>query len=302
MTFTNYLKQNQYSSKTISSNHNMILIYLSWLDAENIEAENASHTDLLAYIKHSQAKGLTQESIRQYINVIRLFYDYKKHTGHINHNPAKHIKIQGIHRRRLHHTFTPEELNKLYNNYPPQTTKPGNTQAAKRKQLALKRNKIILGLYLYQGIKTNELYHLDVQHIQLREGKIHLPPSKTTAERTLTLEAAQIMDLYDYIMHTRIDILKCSKENTTKLIIGLQAGRDITNHVSGLMKGLKQQHPKVENAQQLRASVITKWLKQYNLRQVQYMAGHRYISSTERYKANNIDNLKNEIEKHHPLG
>ena len=39
-------------------------------------------------------------------------------------------------------------------------------------------------------------------------------------------------------------------------------------------------------------SVIVKWLKQHNLQQVQYLAVHRYISSTESYQQNDIETLK----------
>jgi len=35
--------------------------------------------------------------------------------------------------------------------------------------------------------------------------------------------------------------------------------------------------------------------------QVQYMAGHMYISSTERYQQNNLDKLQGQLEKYHPL-
>ncbi|MDF1573072.1 MAG: hypothetical protein P1P82_15795 [Bacteroidales bacterium] len=54
-------------------------------------------------------------------------------------------------------------------------------------------------------------------------------------------------------------------------------------------------------AKQIRSSVITHWLKHYNLRQVQYMAGHKYVSSTERYQQNNLDKLQGQLEKYHPL-
>lgn len=56
------------------------------------------------------------------------------------------------------------------------------------------------------------------------------------------------------------------------------------------------------NAKQLRASVIVKWLRMYNLREVQYMAGHRYISSTESYQQSDMEGLKEEVNKFHPLG
>jgi integrase/recombinase XerD len=47
--------------------------------------------------------------------------------------------------------------------------------------------------------------------------------------------------------------------------------------------------------------VITHWLKNYNLRQVQYMAGHKYVSSTERYQQNTLEDLQKEINRYHPL-
>ena len=68
-----------------------------------------------------------------------------------------------------------------------------------------------------------------------------------------------------------------------------------------LLTHLKKMNSKVKTLEQLRASVIVHWLKLYNLRKVQVMAGHRYISSTESYKANNLDDLKEEIKKYHPF-
>ncbi|MDD4673691.1 MAG: hypothetical protein PHI03_12220 [Bacteroidales bacterium] len=52
---------------------------------------------------------------------------------------------------------------------------------------------------------------------------------------------------------------------------------------------------------QIRVSVITSWLQHYNLREVQYMAGHKYVSSTERYRTDNLKDLQKELEKYHPL-
>ena len=56
------------------------------------------------------------------------------------------------------------------------------------------------------------------------------------------------------------------------------------------------------NAKQFRVSVMMKWLKQSNLRQVQYLAGHRYISSTEAYQQNEMEGLREEVNKFHPMG
>ena len=39
----------------------------------------------------------------------------------------------------------------------------------------------------------------------------------------------------------------------------------------------------------------------HSLREVQYMAGHKYVSYTERYQSNDLENLQKKLEKYHPL-
>ena len=51
----------------------------------------------------------------------------------------------------------------------------------------------------------------------------------------------------------------------------------------------------------MRASVITHWVKIYDLRKAQYMAGHRYVGSTEDYKQQVLDELQGDVKKFHPL-
>jgi integrase/recombinase XerD len=47
--------------------------------------------------------------------------------------------------------------------------------------------------------------------------------------------------------------------------------------------------------------VITAWIKQHGLRKAQYMAGHRYVSSTERYNEDKLEELKKEVNMHYLL-
>ncbi|MDB2520732.1 hypothetical protein N9X09_00715 [Flavobacteriaceae bacterium] len=58
----------------------------------------------------------------------------------------------------------------------------------------------------------------------------------------------------------------------------------------------------VKNSLQIRASVISNWLKNYNIREVQYMARHRNISSSERYLQDDLESLQEKIESLHPVG
>ncbi len=68
-----------------------------------------------------------------------------------------------------------------------------------------------------------------------------------------------------------------------------------------LFKKLRRINLNIKNAHQIRASVITHWLKLHNIREVQYMAGHRYISSTERFLEDSIENLQEMIDNLHPI-
>lgn len=69
-----------------------------------------------------------------------------------------------------------------------------------------------------------------------------------------------------------------------------------------LERALKQINPKVRSCSHIRKSVITLWLMRYDLRTVQYMTGHKRISSTERYQVGHLEELQTAIEKYHPLG
>lgn len=85
----------------------------------------------------------------------------------------------------------------------------------------------------------------------------------------------------------------------TKLIIGMEGGGALSGEVAWRMKRLK--HPKVRQASQIRASVIAEWTRRYDVRIVQYMSGHKYVSSTERYQATNLEDLQEQLRKYHPL-
>ena len=57
------------------------------------------------------------------------------------------------------------------------------------------------------------------------------------------------------------------------------------------------------NPRTIRQSVITNLLKEgKDLRVVQVFAGHKKISTTEKYRQSGLKELQEAIEKYHPLG
>lgn len=287
--FHEYLQQQDMTKKSIGSCEKVIRLFLTWLENQNVEPECTSYTDVLGYMKHCQKKGMTQRTVQNYLNMIRHLYDHLIEQEQVEINPVTGIKVQGVKRKTLHSIFQPNELNALYNNY-------------QDKGLKGKRNKVMLGLLVYQGLKTEELARLDEKDVKLKEGKIEIQGSRKSNARTLQLESHQVLEMYDYTLQVRKEILTGSGEKTDKLLVSIEGGSGVPNHITQMMLKLRKQNELVVNAKQLRASVISKWLKQYNLRQVQYLAGHRYISSTESYQQNEMEGLTEEVNRFHPLG
>ena len=99
------------------------------------------------------------------------------------------------------------------------------------------------------------------------------------------------MELMEYINEIRPQILNEYYRETEQLLLPLGTSLNLQNTLSKITKELKQINHKFKNTKQLRTSVIIGWLKQYNLRKTQYLAGHRYISSTERYQQDDLESL-----------
>ncbi len=288
-TFKEYLILKGHAKRTREGIIKTVSYFAQWAEKENIELQNISYNDMIAYVNHCKKKGNKQSTIQKAVINIKHYYDFLMNENQTEDNPCTNIAIKGIKRKTLRETFTPEELENIYQSY--QSTNP----------LIHKRNKAIVGLIIYQGLRTEELERLTPQDIKIREGKINIEGSSQTNPRELKLEAHQIYDLMDYINETRKILLIIRGKESNKLFISTGNGYKFNNMMQKLMKQLRKKNSKLKDLTQLRTSVISNWLKQYNTRKVQVMTGHRYISSTEAYKENNMDSLIEDINKYHPI-
>lgn len=302
--FKEWLIIKSYAASTIETIVRAIELFKLWCEKENISDETEiTHNDIIAYIQHCNLKGTGKKTIAHYMMHLRKYFDWLMSEGEMNDNPCSNIKIKGIKRKVLHEILSMEELEQLYNDYSTEIKIERHAPPQTRQLLARKRNKIIVGLLVYQGLRSEEIIKLQLQDMKLREGKIFIPSANRSNERTLSLESKQVFDLLDYINDTRKQILQFRNITTSlpQLFLNLGESKRTHNMFAMLLTHLKKINSKVKTLEQLRASVIVHWLKLYNLRKVQVMAGHRYISSTESYKANNLDDLKEDIKNYHPF-
>lgn len=284
-TFKTYLQSQRQQETSINSHLQLIKRFTSWQAKKGIETEALTITDILDYLEYLQTQGVKQRTKALYLNTLKHYTQYlnKQELTDIS---IQHITIKGVKRNTLYNVLSTEQLERIYQSYP--TEKPIE-----------KRNKVILSLLISQGITTGELSNLTTENLHLLEGKIQIPSHARNQERVLQLEAFQILLLDDYVKNIRPLFLQ--NKDTSKLILTTGESLKIINLLAKLMQSLHKTHPELKSYKQLRASVITNWLKVHHLRKVQYLAGHRYISSTERYQVEDLTSLKSAIEQHQPM-
>lgn len=300
--FKAYLQELGNSASTIRQKVNYVGYYLSWLEAEHLQPEGTRYNDLLGFIDSCRLKGKSSQHTNSLLRGIRAYYEYLKVQNPNTTNPAANLKLKGTHQKVISGTVDFTELESLYQSFETKTNRD-------------KRNKTILGLLIYQGVTTEELHQLEPAHLRLKEGKIYIPGNRRRNSRTLELKPFQILELHEYLTEVRTRILaevaaprparkpaKLNREQLeSQLFISISGSESIKNSLLHLFRAVQKINPSITSAKQIRQSAITYWLKTMNLRQVQHMAGHKYVSSTERYQQNSLDNLQSKLEQLHPL-
>jgi len=289
MNFKEYLAKKGLKSATVKRYTDYLeTLYTPYFEEQQKALEDVNYIDLLNYIKRLQEKDFSVNYMNHILSAVRHYYNYLKIIKSVETNPASELFIKGAVRRIPHDLFSTEELDEIYTNFNP----TGVTG---------KRNKIILGLIIYQGINTTELSLLEPLHLRLREGKIDIPGTTQKNRRTLKLEAHQLIDLQEYQTKIRELILAITEKETAYLFTSMGTSYNLSNTLYKITKSLNKQSKNFKNLQQLRQSRIAIWTKQHDIRHAQYLAGHKYVSSTERYQNTHMDDLQKELDKHHPL-
>ncbi|MBZ9731605.1 site-specific integrase [Salegentibacter sp. JZCK2] len=296
MDYQAYLEQNNYSRTTIAHYVERLEEFQKWLKSRRFKATEIDYKTNLGYIKHLKLKGLQVQTINNHIVTLRNYFDYLIEINERAENPLDEVSVKGTIKRVLHNLLSPDELEDLYYSY---ETENFSKFTNYKTVLTAKRNKVITGLIVYQGLNTINLKSLLLEHLELYKGKIYVPSTRRNNSRTMELKSWQVLDLLEYINEIRPQLAKSNNLHNDHLFIPQTHFNDLVQR--GIIKRLKEINYKAGNVNHLRASVIVNWLNQFNIRKVQYLAGHKYISSTESYRQNNLESLQEAINQFHPI-
>lgn len=288
--FKNYLIAHEYSSKSIYEHLANIRRVEAWKKENDYRADALTYNELLSYVSYLQSRKLKPQSINIRLQSVSIYYEYLKKYEYININTARTLRVKGTAQTIIVNAFSYEELQNLYQSYIHyKKEKKPHSRSVAQQNYTLHKHMVLLGFIIYQGLNTSALTTLQIKDIDLEKGVVHLPGAKRINARILKLEPCQILPLSSYLA-----ILQPTQERLFK--------EQMASIVTGVMQELKGIDPKIYSINQLRASVIMNWIKLYGKRKAQYLAGHKYITSTEKYEYQNLDGLTDLLKKHHPFG
>jgi integrase/recombinase XerD len=276
------------AESSIATYQKSLAVFENWLYKEQIKPAEIGIADVINFLGYLQEQQATESNKRMILTILRHYFNYLIHTKHIHTNPAQGIYVKPSMRTVGYAPLSQKQLQGLYENF--EVTNHSKSL----------EHKVLIGLLVYQGIAVTESKELKMRDIYLNEGKIRIPKQSRINGRVLKLEGNQIYYLQAYIVQQN-QKNKHSEYLFTNLKDTTYKGKLNSNYVTELMKKLKPSCGQLKNASHIRQSVIAQWTKDYDLRMVQYMAGHKWISSTQRYDQVSLETLQAELEEIHPL-
>lgn len=176
--YIEHLKYKRFMYRTIE--HKLICMrrFLEWLKQEDLILSECSYADILSFLKGLRSQQFSVANQNTHIVAIRHLYESEISKGRAGRNPLMNLHVKGRIQRIPHNLLTPDQLEKIYNSYKVTTEYQ-------------QRNKIILGLYINQGLTRMEVNRLEVDDIDLIKGTIRIRNNVKLNERVLPLAATR---------------------------------------------------------------------------------------------------------------
>jgi site-specific recombinase XerD len=288
LTFERYLAQRKHSAKTIRSYSYAVKNFL----ALRPDAAKFSYRDVINFMSEKVAQTENKSAIAVELAAIKRYYDFLLETGVRQDHPCRSLNFKGTSRNRnvVHvDLFSSEELEKLLER--------------EERYAALKlKNQALVSLLIYQGLIAQEIANMKTHHVDLDAGLIYVKESRMSSRRHLPILPRQYRILERYLRESRGELISVE---TDALLVG-KLGTPITvDDIHYIISTYKPLFPDRNITPMIiRQSVIANWLNEASLalEQVQIMAGHRWISTTLKYRQSNHEQHRELINRWHPLG
>jgi integrase/recombinase XerD len=267
--FLQYLtKQKGYSQNTVAAYRNDLTQMAAFITTEQAKGIITSYDGLLkSYLLKLREKRYSVATTARKVASAKSFFKFMVDSGRMRENPTQNLPSPQVSRHSLNF-LSPSEYQKLL----AEPTKLSTPEA--------KRDTVMLELLYATGLRISELVSLNVKNIDLAQNYVHI-----NSKRQVPFDHRLSLILGNFLRSDRLDLLYNEKEEA--LFLNRRGTRLTRQGFWQIIKGYasKARLGGKVTPQALRHSFARRKLQSgTELRQLQQLLGHAYISSTRVYK------------------
>ncbi|MFP3898408.1 MAG: tyrosine-type recombinase/integrase [Dehalococcoidia bacterium] len=256
------------SQNTVAAYRNDLTQMASFISAERAKGIIRSYDDLLkSYLLKLRERGYSVATTARKVASARSFFKFMVDTGRMKGNPTQNLPSPQVSRHSLSFLTSPE-FQKLL------------AEATKLSTPEARRDVVMLEVLYATGLRISELVSLNVKDIDLGEHCVHV-----ANKRRVPFDHRLSQLLANFLRNDRLDLLY--DEGEEALFLNRRGGRLTRQGFWQIIKGYaaKADLGGKVTPQTLRHSFARHRLQSgTDLRQVQHLLGHAYISSTRIYR------------------
>jgi integrase/recombinase XerD len=267
--FLQYLtKDKGYSQNTLAAYRNDLTQMAAFIAAEQAKGIITSYDGLLkSYLLKLREKRYSVATTARKVASAKSFFKFMVDSGRMRENPTQNLPSPQVSRHSLNF-LSPSEYQKLL------------AEPAKLSTPEAKRDVVMLELLYATGLRISELVSLNVKNIDLAQNSVHID-----SKRQVPFDHRLSLVLRNFLRNDRLDLLYDEREEA--LFLNRRGTRLTRQGFWQIIKGYasKARLGGKVTPQTLRHSYARRKLQSgTELRQLQQLLGHAYISSTRVYK------------------
>jgi integrase/recombinase XerD len=281
--FETDMDNKDYSIFTIENYKRDILFFLEYLvrnKKEKVELEDTKKIHLTLFMNELKSKRGNSASTRnRRLTAIRSFYKCLMEYELVSHNPAAELKSAKERSGQLPTYLEKVELKEFFL----------EIDMVCQDQY-VKRNKLMMGLMAFAGLRVIEIHHLNLSSIHIEKKGI-MVDGKGKKSRYIPLPVALFTELSNYIKHDR-QLPMVGNENAVFISkkgkrISRRRIQEITERICNSLakqSSTNQWKNKKISSHKLRHTFATHLVRDgKDIRTVQELLGHSNLNTTQRY-------------------
>ena len=275
------------SQNTLLSYKREIRKFTEYLDGHGIGLEKANQMNVLGYMMDMEKAGRSASTIASNLAAVRSLYRYLQSMGVVRENPTEKLHSLKV-EKKVPEIMDEKELERLF------------AQPNMDEDKGV-RDRAMLELLYATGIRVSEMLNLKIDDVNSAIGYINCHSSKKDRVIPLYSDARKLLALY--ISEARRNIIESTNGECDMLFVNCN-GTPMTRQ--GFWKIIKSYAGKAGITKEITPNTfrhsfaVHLLMNGADLKSVQEMLGHTYLSSTQVYTQIMNNRISEVYQKAHP--